>query len=82
MNVTNVCQREMDSVKASNIAPFRTSPIFPSAASLLRVVTVKAMDRSDEWEDISGKSYISPEKLQLAAEALQTTWSQSQNSAA
>ena len=34
--------------------------IFPSEASLLRFVTAKAMDLSDEWEGISGKSYISP----------------------
>lgn len=56
--------------------------IFPSEASLLRIVTAKAMDLSDEWEGISGKSYISPEKLQLAAEALQVASSQPQNPAA
>ena len=56
--------------------------IFPSEASLLRIVTAKAMDLSDEWEGISGKSYISPEKLQLAAEALQAASSQPQNPAA
>ena len=56
--------------------------IFPSEASLLRIVTAKAMDLSDEWEGISGKAYISPEKLQQAAEALQAASSQSQNPAA
>ena len=56
--------------------------IFPSEASLLRIVTSKAMDLSDEWEGISGKSYISPENLQLAAEALQAASSQPQNPAA
>ena len=56
--------------------------IFPSEASLLRIVTAKAMDLSDEWEGISGKSYISPEKLQLAAEVLQAASSQPQNPAA
>ena len=45
-------------------------------------VTAKAIDRSDEWEGIRGKSYISPEKLQLAAEALQAASSQPQNPAA
>ncbi len=45
------------------------------------IVTAKAMDLSDEWEGISGKSYISPEKLQLAAEALQADSSQPQNPA-
>ena len=56
--------------------------IFPSEASLLRIVTAKAMDLSDEWEGISGKSYISPEKLQQVAEALQAASSQPQHPAA
>ena len=56
--------------------------IFPSEASLLRMVTAKAMNLSDEWEGISGKSYISPQKFQLAAEALQATSSQPQHPAA
>ncbi|MGN0829043.1 MAG: transposase [Akkermansia sp.] len=56
--------------------------IFPSEASLLRIVTAKAMDLSDEWEGISGKSYISPEKLHHAAEALQAASSQPQHPAA
>ena len=56
--------------------------IFPSEASLLRIVTAKAMDLSDKWVGISGKSYISPEKLQLAAEPLQAASSQPQNPAA
>ena len=56
--------------------------IFPSEASLLRMVTAKAMDPFDEWEGISGKSYISPQKLQLVAEALQAASSQPQNPAA
>ena len=50
--------------------------IFPSESSLLRIVTAKAMGLSDEWEGISGKAYISPEKLQQAAEALQAASSQ------
>ena len=56
--------------------------IFPSEASFLRIVTDKAMDLSDEWEGISGKSYISPEMLQLSAEALQAASSQPVNPAA
>ena len=40
------------------------------------------MDLSDEWEGIRGKSYISPEMLQLAAETLQAASSQPQNPAA
>ena len=44
--------------------------IFPSETSLLRIVTTKAMDFSDEWEGINSKAYISPEKLQQAAEVL------------
>lgn len=56
--------------------------IFPSEASLLRIVTAKAMDLSDEWEGISSKAYISPEKLQQAAETLQAASSRSANPAA
>jgi transposase-like protein len=56
--------------------------IFPSESSLLRIVTAKAMDHSDEWEGISAKAYISPEKLQQVAEALLAASSQSQNPAA
>ena len=56
--------------------------IFPSETSLLRIVTAKAMDLSDEWEGISSKAYISPEKLQQAAEVLQAASSQPQNPAA
>ncbi len=48
----------------------------------LRILTAKAKDLSDEWEGISGKSSISLEKLQLAAEALQSASSQPQNPAA
>lgn len=40
------------------------------------------MDLSDEWESICAKAYISPEKLQLAADALQAASSQPQNPAA
>ncbi len=54
----------------------------PEVQRQLRIVTAKAMDLSDEWEGISGKSYISPENLQLAAEALQAASSQPQNPAA
>ena len=56
--------------------------IFPSEASLLRIVTAKAMDLSDEWEGMSSKADISPENLQLAAKALQAASSQPQNPAA
>ncbi len=56
--------------------------IFPFEVSLLRIVTAKAMDLSDEWEGISGKAYVSPEKLQQAAEALQAASSQPVNPAA
>ena len=56
--------------------------IFPSEASLLRIVTAKAMDLSDEWEGNGGKAYISPEKLQQAAEALKAASSQPKNPAA
>ena len=56
--------------------------IFPSESSLLRIVTAKAMELSDEWEGISAKAYISPEKLQQVAEALLAASSQSQNPAA
>lgn len=56
--------------------------IFPSEASLLRIVTAKAMDLSDEWEGISGKAYIAPEKLQQAAETLQAASSRPSNPAA
>ena len=48
----------------------------------MKIVTVKAMDLSDEWEGISAKAYISPEKLQLAAEALQAASSRPANPAA
>ena len=50
--------------------------------AMLRIVTAKAMDLNDEWEGISGKSYISPEMLQQVAEALLAASSQSQNPAA
>ena len=56
--------------------------IFPSEASLLRIVTAKAMDLSDEWEGLNGKAYISPEKLQQTAEVLKAASSQPKNSAA
>ena len=56
--------------------------IFPSEASLLRIVTAKAMNLSDEWEGMSGEAYISPEKLQQAAEALQAASSRPANPAA
>ncbi len=54
----------------------------PEVQRRLRIVTAKAMDLSDEWEGISGKSYISLEMLQLAAEALLAASSQPQNPAA
>ena len=55
--------------------------IFPSKDSLLRIVTAKAMDLSDEWEGINGKAYISPENLQLTAKVLKAASSQPKNSA-
>ena len=56
--------------------------IFPSEASLLRIVTAKAMDLSDEWEGINGKAYISPQNLQQAAEVLKAASSHPHNPAA
>ncbi len=55
---------------------------FSSEASLLRIVTAKTMDLSDEWEGICTKAYISPEKLQQAAEVLKAASAQPKNSAA
>ncbi|MGN0821532.1 MAG: IS256 family transposase [Akkermansia sp.] len=55
--------------------------IFPSKDSLLRIVTDKALDLSDEWEGINGKAYISPENLQLTAKVLKAASSQPKNSA-
>ena len=53
--------------------------IFPSEASLLRIVTAKAMDLSDEWEGINGKAYISPQNLQQVAEVLKAASSHPHN---
>ena len=53
--------------------------IFPSEASLLRLVTAKAMDLSDEWEG-SSKTYITPEKLRQTAEVLTAAAPQSRES--
>ena len=50
--------------------------IFKSKDSLLRIVTDKALDLSDEWEGINGKAYISPENLQLTAKVLKPTMMQ------
>ena len=55
--------------------------IFPSKDSLLRIVTAKALDLSDEWEGINGKAYIFPENLQLTAKVLKAASSQPKNSA-
>ena len=44
--------------------------IFPSEASLLRIVTAKAMDISDEWEGQSGRIYLAPDKIRQVAESL------------
>lgn len=54
----------------------------PPEASLLKIVTAKAMDLSDEWEGINGKAYISPEKLQQTTEILKAALSQPKNPAA
>ena len=48
--------------------------VFPSEDSLLRIVTVKTMDISDEWERINGKAYISPVHLQQTAEVLKAAY--------
>ena len=56
--------------------------IFPSEASLLRIVTAKAMDLSDEWEGINVKAYISPQNLQQVAEVLKAASSHPHNPAA
>ena len=53
--------------------------IFPSEASLLRLVTAKAMDLSDEWEG-SSKTYITPEMLRQTAEVLTAAAPQSRES--
>lgn len=53
--------------------------IFPYEASLLRLVTAKAMDLSDEWEG-SSKTYITPEKLRQTAEVLTAAAPQSSES--
>lgn len=50
--------------------------LFPSEVSLLRVVTAKAMDLSDEWEGSSRLVYISPDKLLQTAEVLKAASSQ------
>ncbi|MCI6981139.1 MAG: transposase, partial [Akkermansia muciniphila] len=48
----------------------RLIPVFPSEASLLRLLTARLMDLSDEWEGNCGRAYISPEKLEIIAEVL------------
>ena len=48
----------------------RLIPVFPSEASLLRLMTARLMDLSDEWEGNCGRAYISPEKLKIIAEVL------------
>ncbi|MCI7004030.1 MAG: IS256 family transposase [Akkermansia muciniphila] len=48
----------------------RLIPVFPSEASLLRLLTARLMDLSDEWEGNYGRAYISPEKLEIIAEVL------------
>ena len=48
----------------------RLIPVFPSEASLLRLMTARLIDLSDEWEGNCGRAYISPEKLKIIAEVL------------
>ena len=48
----------------------RLIPVFPSEASLLRLMTARLIDLSDEWEGNCGRAYISPEKLEIIAEVL------------
>ncbi|MGN0810812.1 MAG: hypothetical protein ACI4PY_04865, partial [Akkermansia muciniphila] len=48
----------------------RLIPVVPSEASLLRLLTARLMDLSDEWEGNYGRAYISPEKLEIIAEVL------------
>ena len=50
----------------------RLISVFPSEASLLRLMTARLMDLSDEWEGNSGRAYISPEKLAAIAEVLKS----------
>ena len=50
----------------------RLISVFPSEASLLRLMTARLMDLSDEWEGNSGRAYISPEKLAVIAEVLKS----------
>ena len=45
---------------------------FPSEASLLRLMTARLMDLSEEWKGNSGRAYISPEKLAAIAEVLKS----------
>ena len=50
----------------------RLIPVFPSEASLLRLLTARLMDLSDEWEGNYGRAYISPEKLEIIAEVIKS----------
>ena len=50
----------------------RLIPVFPSEASLLRLMTARLIDLSDEWEGNCGRAYISPEKLAAIAEVLKS----------
>ena len=50
----------------------RLSPVFPSEASLLRLLTARLMDLSDEWEGNYGRTYISPEKREIIAEVIKS----------
>ncbi len=50
--------------------------IFPSEASLMRIITAKLMDISDEWEGQTGRIYISPDKFRQINEVQQATTSQ------
>lgn len=53
----------------------------PEVQKHLRIVAAKAMDLSDEWEGITSKATISPEKLRQTAEMLKAASSQPKKSA-
>ncbi len=53
----------------------------PEVQKRLRIVAAKAMDLSDEWEGITGKATISPEKLRQTAEMLKVASSQPKKNA-
>ena len=79
--VLNRTSNVMESINSQLKRRTNVISIFPSKDSLLRIVTAKALDLSDEWEGINGKAYIFPENLQLTAKVLKAASSQPKNSA-